>query len=142
MALRLQTRPVSNGMRILGIDYGEKRIGIALSDEEERLAFPHSIIPNNTDAIRRISDICKTEGVNTIILGESRTYKGVENPIMKKIVRFKKKLELATELPIFFESELLTSQEAKRGREENVGFVDDSAAAIILQSYIDKRGAK
>ncbi len=126
-------------MRLLGIDYGEKRIGVALSDEEGRLAFPHSIITTDAHAISRIHDICKTERVNTIILGESRTYKGAENPIMKKSIRFKEELELATELPVFFEPEFLTSQEAKRGVEAgSKKLVDDSAAAIILQSYLDK----
>ncbi|MDP3725695.1 MAG: Holliday junction resolvase RuvX [bacterium] len=126
-------------MRLLGIDYGGKRIGIALSDEDGRLAFPHSIITNDAHTVKRISDICKAESVKTIILGESRTYKGIENLIMKKIVCFKKEFEATTGLPVFFEPELLTSQEAKRGRE--VGskkLVDDSAAAIILQSYLDK----
>ena len=127
-------------MKLLGVDYGEKRIGLAFSDEEERLAFPRAIIPNDVHTIKRIGDMCRTEHVGAIILGESRTYKGVENPIMKRIARFKKKLETETKLSVFFEAEFLTSQEAKRGREEgDERQVDDSAAAIILQSYLDKK---
>ncbi|MBI2108954.1 MAG: Holliday junction resolvase RuvX [Parcubacteria group bacterium] len=127
-------------MRFLGIDYGEKRIGIALSDENGMLAFPHSILNNDARLIKSIHDICKQESVSQIVIGESRMYGGTENPVMKKIADFKERLQKTTSLPIAFESEVLTSQEARRSREKESNVpVDDSAAAIILQSFLDKR---
>ncbi len=127
-------------MRLLGIDYGEKRVGLALSDEAGQFAFPYSIIKNESGVVQQIQNICMGETVSEIIIGESRTYRGKENPVMKKIIMFKKKLELATRLPVYLHPETLTSQEAKRGREEkNKKPVDDSAAALILQSFIDTR---
>lgn len=126
-------------MRLLGIDYGEKRVGIAVSDESGKFAFPWGIFANNKRLPQRIGDICKSEGVKKIVLGESRTYTGEKNPIMKKIEFFKERLEAATGLPVVFEPETLTSREARRGREERERPIDDSAAAIILQSFIDKQ---
>ena len=127
-------------MRYLGIDYGKKRTGIALSDEGGVFAFPHGIF--NTDALlmQNIQNICSEESVGTIVMGESRTYQGQKNPIMKKIEMFKKKLETETGIPVVFEPEMLTSQEARRMKEEgDKTFVDDSAAALILQSFLDKK---
>ncbi len=126
--------------KLMGIDYGEKRIGIALSDEGEHFAFPYRIIENTGSVAEQIKNICEQEHVRAAVLGASRNYKGADNPIMKKIRAFAKRIELVTGLPVMFESEVLTSQEAKRGREEgSVRPVDDSAAAIILQSFLDKQ---
>jgi len=126
--------------KLLGIDYGERKIGIALSDEGQEFAFPHIIIENDKNLIGRILDICTKESVERIILGESLTYTGGENLIMKKITRFKEELEKAVQLPVVFETETLTSQEAKRIQSENDEKpVDDSAAALILQSHLDKK---
>lgn len=125
-------------MKLLGIDYGEKRVGIALSDESGTMAFPKEVIENNKDLLEKIVSLIKSENVKTVIIGESRDFLGKENPIMKKIRAFKKNLEKSVSIPVYFEPEFLTSAEAKQGQED-VKIIDASAATIILQSFIDKQ---
>lgn len=136
-------------MRYLGIDYGTKRIGLALSDESGTLAFANSVI-DPKDAISSIVGLVKEEGVGAIILGESLDLQGGENPLMKKIKSFKTELEHLG-LKVIFEPEGMTSAQAARSwggesagsasqrrgvvRQKNL---DASAAALILQGYLDK----
>lgn len=124
-------------MKILGIDYGTKKIGIAISDEAGRLAFPYKVILNTSDLTEKILGMCTKENVSAVVIGESRDFEGQPNPVMKKIVPFKKKLEQALGLPVYLEPEFLTSKQA-RNIQEGSALTDASAAAIILQSYIDK----
>ncbi|OHA32620.1 MAG: hypothetical protein A3A22_00405 [Candidatus Taylorbacteria bacterium RIFCSPLOWO2_01_FULL_45_34b] len=140
----------------MGIDYGTKRIGLALSDMEGKIAFPHKVVLAEEAAILIISKICNEEGVEEVVIGESRDFKGEPNPVMKKIEIFKTALEKVTSLPVQLEPEYMTSSQAERidneRREENRKsglrvrrpkvknkMLDASAAAVILQSYIDKK---
>lgn len=123
--------------RYLGVDYGTKKVGLALSDEAGNMAFPHSVVPSTADLAEKIQEVCEKEGVGTIVIGESHDFKGAPNPVMKKILSFKKKLEEKTELSVFLEPEFLTSKQA-RNIQEGGALTDASAAAIILQSYLDK----
>ena len=125
-------------MRYLGVDYGEKRIGVALSDESGNMAFPKTILPNNKGAISQIAKICTDEKVCEVVIGESLSYKGEPNKIMEVAKKFAEELAQIVELKVNFHPEILTTQEARRlmGRSEPV---DASAAAIILQSYLDKK---
>lgn len=137
-------------MKLLGIDYGTKRVGIALSDDEGRLAFPHSALPQGKNLTAAIGEICKKENVETIIIGESCDFKGKENPIMPAVRAMKTALERETELPVHLEPEMLTTRQARRAPAKQVktrkpqkrDTVDASAAAIILQSYIDRKSLK
>lgn len=137
-------------MRHLGIDYGSKRVGIAISDEEGSFAFPYKIIPNNMELVDTIHNICGTEEIGAIVLGESHDLSGKPNKIMGSIEEFKRNLEAELELPVYFQKEFMTTVEA-RGREgkeinnakkvvkdKQVG-ADASAAALILQRYLDKK---
>jgi putative holliday junction resolvase len=126
-------------MKILGIDFGSKRIGLAVSDESGKMAFPHSVILNNKSALDEVGDIVKKEKIESIIIGESKDFKGEPNEIMKEIERFKKILEEKTKMPVFFEPEFMTSQQAEHLQGKNE-MHDASAATIILQSYLDKSG--
>lgn len=122
----------------MGIDFGEKRIGVALSDERAGFAFPYSVVANNKNAIKEIKKICLENNVEKIILGESLDYGGKPNPVMQKIELFKKMLEKEIGLPVIYQSETLTTQEAKRiiGKTAKT---DASAAALILRSFIEKQ---
>lgn len=122
-------------MRYLGIDYGTKRVGIALTDESGSIAFPHSIIPNSLRLGDEIMAICKKEDVKLIIMGESRDYKGNENTVMEGVHRLRAELQEKCGVDVIFEPELLTSAEAERIQGKN-DKIDASAAAIILQSYL------
>jgi len=124
-------------MKYLGIDYGTKRVGIALSDMEGLLAYPHSVIAAEKDLHKVVLGIASREQVGTIVIGESHNFSGEPNPIMKKIIIFRDALTQETPLPVVFEPEVLTSQEAKRIQGEN-DLHDASAAAVMLQSYLDR----
>ena len=146
-------------MRYLGIDYGEKRIGIALSDENGKMTFAYGVIANRgrEKVSAEIKKICAENSVGKIILGKSLNYKGEANPIMAKIEPFKTALEKETGLPIVYQNETLTSAEARRPisgprkrppvlnkrkspeKEKKARMkIDASAAALILRSYLDK----
>ncbi len=143
-------------MRYLGIDYGTKRIGLALSDIEGKMAFPYKVILTEDDATAVVTKMCNEEGVGEIVIGESKNFSGEPNPVMKKIEIFKMALEKITGLIVHFEPEFLTSSQAERRGEENADnnrrsgertrqikvkndMLDASSATIILQSYIDKK---
>ena len=127
--------------RLMGIDYGSKRIGIALTNEgaheEGSFALPHSVVQNSVEALPEIVEICTLNGVNKIIIGDSKDFNGEDNKIMADINVFvgnlKKELP---EVEVVLHPEFLTSLQAERLQGKN-DMLDASAAAIILQSYID-----
>lgn len=140
-------------MRYLGIDYGEKRVGLALSDEEGKMAFPYKIIKNDLELVDNIHNICGKEEVSAIVLGESTDLSGKPNKVMGCIEEFKRNLETELDLPIYFEKEFMTTIEARGrvGKEVNnakkikkskVAAADASAAALILARYLDRKNNK
>ncbi len=122
----------------MGIDYGSKRVGIALSDDGAVIAVPRAIFPNNRTLFGEIKNMCEGHKVTAIVMGESKDFKGNPNPIMKDILFFKGELERDLGLPVFLEPEYLTSHEAAR-TQENQALLDASSAALILQSFLDKK---
>ena len=126
-----------SSMRYLGIDYGSKRVGLAISDEAGEFAFAHSVLQNNVELLPEIKKIIAEKDVEVVVLGESKNYKGEENVIMKAIKEFKVELEKVTGLPVYLEPEFMTSAEAERIQGKNK-MHDASAAALILKSYLDK----
>lgn len=123
--------------KYLGIDYGEKRVGIAVSDNEGKVAFPKVVLENNTELLNKIADLCKEYEVNTIVIGESKDYEGKDNKINPKIISFKKDLMNNTKLPIYLEPEFMSSMQVEKtfGKTD---MLDASAASIILQTFMDK----
>jgi putative Holliday junction resolvase len=124
-------------MKYLAIDYGTKRIGIATSDDSGRMAFPLRVIPNTKDLIEVIAAICLAERIQSIVVGDSINFQNQPNPIMESVRPFAKELEAKTALPLHFMNEVLSSQEATHLQGDNTQN-DASAAAIILQSYLNK----
>jgi putative Holliday junction resolvase len=122
--------------RILGIDYGTKRVGVAISDESNRFALPLVVVPNTYELLAKIEKIVLDNKVGEVVMGESRDYKGEPNKILEDSEVFKKQLE-SKGLIVHFEPEFMTSVQAERIQGKN-NMSDASAAAIILQSYIDK----
>lgn len=125
-------------MRYIGIDYGSKRVGVAISDEEGKLAFPKGVLPNNRYLFTEIKNLCSKE-VGGIVLGESKDYQMKDNAIMEKIRRFKVELEQGIGIPVYFEPEFMTSHQASRFQQEKDLLLDARAAAIILQSFLDRQ---
>ena len=126
-------------MRFLGIDYGGKRVGIALSDEEGNMAFPKCVLSNYPSLLERVTDIAREEGVGAFVIGESKDLNGKENPIMEDIRTFAKLLEEQMGLPVHFEPEAFTSAHARR-EEADPKLRDASAAALILNGFLARRG--
>ncbi len=135
-------------MKYLGIDYGTKRIGIAISDDTGSLAFPRTTLEAGHGALGAIAALAKEESVGRIVIGESRDNQGQPNAVMEDIGQFKKDLEGLTSLACEYQSEFFSSTQAARqfapdeqSRKKNPEHeqLDASAAAIILQSYLDKR---
>lgn len=124
--------------RILGIDFGTKKIGIAISDKSGNFAIPKLVLANDRNLSQNIEEIIKKENISEIVIGESIDYKGKENPIMKDTKIFAEKLREKFNLAVSFEPEFLTTHQAKSIQGESE-MTDASAAALILQSFLDKR---
>ena len=87
--------------KFLGIDYGSKRIGLALSDEEGKVAFPKTILENNSQLVEKLASFIKENDVLGIVMGESLTSTGAENEIMADVRKFAGRLGGETGLPVF-----------------------------------------
>lgn len=137
-------------MRLLGIDYGTKRIGISISDDGGRLAFPYTTFTNNKELIKEISLVIDEYKVERIVIGESKNYEMKDNQIMDDIRDFVEDLKRQINIEVVLHSEFMTSaqvskehfqatREAGRNiKKKNVAEnIDAKAATIMLQSYID-----
>ncbi len=125
-------------MRYLGIDYGRKRLGIAISDEAGGFAFPKRTIPNDKDAFGLIETIIANEKIGAIVVGDTRAANGGENPVTFEADRFVERLVDVVQLPMHRAWEAWSSVEARRFSPD--GHDDSAAAAIILQRFLDMRG--
>ncbi len=133
-------------MRYLSIDYGSKKVGLALSDEAGTMGFPHSIVANTPKLIDDLCALLAKENVGAVVIGESRTLAGGDNPIMKDARALGALITERTGLPVLYESEVFTSAEARRLPEKQVksraakrrAAVDASAAALILTSFLSR----
>jgi len=121
-------------MKILGVDYGTKRIGLAMSDESHGLAFPKEIIMNDANVFDRLAKVLKEKAISEIVVGDSLDFSGKPNKLAADIEVFIRELKNKFNLPVHKQKEFLTSVEARRYHE---GQVDASAAALILQRYLD-----
>jgi putative Holliday junction resolvase len=135
-------------MRILALDHGTKRIGVAVSDELKLIATPLEFIPAEpfADFLARLKDILREKEVELILVGLPRNMDGSYGPAALKVREFVGALKEAVTIPILTWDERLTSAQAQRfliqggvRREQRKEKVDKTAAAILLQSYLDSR---
>lgn len=127
-------------MRLLGIDYGSKRVGIALSDEGSQFAMPLIVLKNSKNLLKEIAGLALENNIKEIVLGESKDYKGKANTILPESLNLKMDLEKEGFI-VHLEPEFMTSVNAERFQGKN-DMLDASAAALILQSYLDKQQLK
>jgi putative Holliday junction resolvase len=131
-------------MRIIGLDHGSRRIGLAIGDLETRLAFSRPALQrtnlaSDLEAIQRMAD---DEGANTLVVGLPRNMDGSEGPQAQAARAFGHRLA-AGGLEVVFQDERLTSWQAaeqlgpRRGRGRRSGELDSAAARLILQEYLD-----
>lgn len=123
-------------MKYLGIDFGTKKVGIAVSDDDGSFAFPKGIIVAE-HAMQEILSLCAAEKIEHIVIGESVATNEEKNIVAEAARAFADVLAAKTNLPISFEREDFSSVEAHR-YQTAAGNRDDSAAAIILQRFLDK----
>lgn len=126
-------------MKYLGIDFGSKKVGFAQSDDEGRLAFPLMISPNDGTLMKDTLELIREMKFGVVVIGESVDGNGKPNKIAKEARAFGAKIEDAIDVKIVFEKEWYSTVEARKqpGNEGNHE-VDDQAAAIVLQRYLDK----
>lgn len=134
--------------RYLGIDLGRRRIGLALSDPGGLIATPVGTltVTGADDALKKVLAEVTRYRPSGIVLGLPKSLSGGTSEIAEDVHKFARKLETATGLPIYFEDERLSSQQAEgvlhahgkkiKGNKERI---DRIAAAIILQSFLDRR---
>ncbi|MEI6843229.1 MAG: Holliday junction resolvase RuvX [bacterium] len=129
-------------MKYLGVDYGAKRVGLAVSDDSNSYAFPLSVIENSgpEDLTAKIVSVCKEKKIDCVVVGESKDFNMNENEIMIQVKKFVSDLRKAG-LAVVLHPEFLSSLEAERLQGSNA-MNDASAAAIILKSYLDTHNGK
>lgn len=136
-------------MRVLALDHGTRRIGVAISDELKVIAQPLEFIPAEPFAafLTRLKELLHQQAVELILVGMPRNMDGSYGPAALKVEQFVAALRTAVTVPIQTWDERLTSVQANRfliegnvRREKRKQKVDQTAAAILLQSYLDSLG--
>lgn len=126
-------------MRYLGIDYGAKRIGVALSDEHGRLGFPHAILDNDKRLLDALKKLVVERDIGCIVVGDAMSYGGLRNPVTDDVDDFVALLETEFTIPVELSREAGSSIEASRYAPDGDEHNDSVAAAIILQRFLDAR---
>ena len=133
-------------MRILALDHGTKRIGVAVSDDLKMIAQPLEFIPTEPFEafLARLKVLLQEKDVESILVGMPRNMDGSYGPAALKVQEFITALKTTVTLPILTWDERLTSAQANRlliqgdvRRQKRKQKVDQTAAAILLQSYLD-----
>jgi putative Holliday junction resolvase len=135
--------------RILGIDHGSKRIGLALSDAGATLARPLAVVAGEEALWPELERLLGEEEIERVVIGLPRNMDGTLGPKAREVLAFKERLEARTGLPVETWDERLTSREAERAlrarglsSRQMRGKVDKLAAQILLQSYLDARARR
>jgi len=134
--------------KLVGIDYGMKRTGFAMTDELQIIASPLETI-DTKEAFNYIEKLIANNVIDAIILGEPRYLDGKESEMTRKVHAFKKELEKKfTDTEVILEDETFTSKMAadalllsgaKKKKRREKGILDKISASLILQSYMEKR---
>ena len=134
--------------RLLAIDYGERHIGIALSDSGQLIAFPYLTIDTRKIPLYfiKIAEIVKDQDVGKIVIGIPLNTENIETKKSKQVRDFAKELEKYVHLPIIFWDESYTTQKAtevlniqKKSLKKNKSKLDMIAASLILKDYLTNR---
>lgn len=131
--------------RVLGIDFGDVRVGVAVSDELGFLAHPlETIDVRRTPAVERIRELAAEREVETVVVGMPRNMNGTHGPASEKAQKFAAELRAALPCQIITWDERLTTvsaqrslQQAGRKAKDQKNIIDQAAAQVILQSWLD-----
>lgn len=125
-------------MRIIGIDYGEKRIGVAAADDRVPIALPIETIDATQDPVAQLQRVVQEQRAEAIIFGLPLSLSGAEGPQAQRIREVARELSERITTPIDFQDERLTTAQASRVQGKNPQ-KDAIAASILLQAYLDRR---
>ena len=135
--------------RILGLDFGRARIGVAISDELQMLAHPLETIPANEEPASRVAEIVREKQVDHVVAGIPRQMNGQIGTAATEVLEFVEKLRAILPCPVVTWDERLTTVAAHRAlrdagkkTRDTRGYVDQVAAQMILQTYLDRRAAQ
>jgi putative holliday junction resolvase len=133
---------------ILALDFGRARIGVAISDELLLLAHPLETIPANEQALSRVAEIVRERKVDHVIAGIPRQMNGQIGAAATEALQFVEKLRAILPCPVATWDERLTTVAAHRAlrdagkkTRDTRSYIDQVAAQMILQSYLDRRAA-
>ena len=130
-------------MRLLGIDIGDKRIGLAVSDKEENIAVPLMVLENDPGINQKLESLIIEYNIGKIIVGLPYTLKGEIGEQAKKVISFVEADLAGLSVGIDYEDERFTSRIPiiKKGKDKKK-YIDNISASLILQSYLDRRKNK
>ena len=135
-------------MRILAVDHGEKRIGLALSDPTATIASPLTVIKHVSRLMdaAQVANLAQENEVGLIVIGQSFDEEGMPNLAGKRAARFAEALKEQTQVPVVLWDESFSTQDARAARIElgvsrkkRAGHHDSLAAVVILQSYLESK---
>ena len=128
----------------LGLDVGEKRVGLALGDSGVKISVPFGYLDRSEATVQQITEIVLQHNIRVIVVGYPRNQSGEPTKQTELVEGFVSQLEdIDVEADIVFQDESLTSVEAERrlGRVKDKGDIDAEAASIILQDYLEQNYA-
>ncbi|MFZ5391125.1 MAG: Holliday junction resolvase RuvX [Patescibacteria group bacterium] len=128
-------------MKILAIDYGSKRVGLAIGDTEIGLAFPRGVLKDLSDdeILQVIVGLVKEEGLSRVVVGEPISLSGQVSEQTKDCQRFANLLSGILSVPVSLQDERLTSRQADTAiNQGSPKERDELAAVFLLQSWLDK----
>ena len=142
---------MNNDTKFLGIDYGDVRVGIAVSDESKKFSFNRGFMTNDTNLLTKIAELVRVENISKIVLGYPLNFNSEKTIQTLKVEKFKEQLEKflknkMTDAEIVYFDERLTSKLAeasiqtsglRKSKRRDKGLVDSVAATIILQDFLD-----
>ena len=132
--------------KILAIDYGKKRIGIAISDSKKSIAFPLKTIENK-EIFLYLKEIIQSEKIEAIVLGEPKALNNKENILFLEVINFRKKIISLFSLPVHLVDERFSSKIAskiildaniKKMKRRDKSLLDKVSASLILETYLKK----
>lgn len=136
--------PMKNMFDLVGVDFGTKRIGVALGVSDTKMAVPHEVWPNDKDFFTRFTTLLASEEIQKIIVGKPVALDQTETDMTKKVLEWVETLKQYTDIPVVLEDERMTSslvENVQKGLPASKQkAIDSISAMLILQGYMDRTG--
>lgn len=135
------------GKRIMALDYGQRRIGVAVCDEMHILVSTRDVLENTTSTVQELLDRLQRERIEVLVIGVPQHHDDRTTPIIQEIMEFIERVRLACPLPVYAVDEAFSTKEArlrmvhsgmKQKQRRAKGVKDQFAAAIILETLLNE----